>query len=440
MSGNCQRLIVFARFPVPGRTKTRLVPALGAEGAAALHRRLVLRTLRSASALCRSEDLELEVRFDGGDEQAMRHWLGGEGHFRAQGEGDLGERMARAFEVSFREGSSATIIIGTDCPGLTADLLSAAFDRLSGNPVVFGPAADGGYYLIGMTRPIPELFRGIAWGTETVLADSLRILARAGLDPVLLDRLADIDRPEDLVSWLCIMDTEDTDLRRISVIIPALNEAGHITRTIETARQEAPPEIIVVDGGSTDNTSELARAAGAIVLCSAPGRARQMNAGAVRATGRVLLFLHADTLLPPGWLRVVADTLERPGVAAGAFGFRIAEHFPGRWVAEWTTNFRSRWLCRPYGDQALFMRRALFEELGGFADLPIMEDYEFVGRVRRRGQVVTTADEIVTSGRRWRQLGFVRTTLINRLVIAAYHLGVAPQTLARIYQQNRFPF
>ena len=421
---------------MPGRTKTRLIPALGAGGAAALHRRLVLRTLRLADALGRAKDVELEIRFEGTDEAAMRHWLGDGPRYREQGEGDLGARLARAFEVSFREGSPATILIGTDCPGLTVDLVSTAYAKLSANPVVLGPAADGGYYLVGMRRPIPELFRGLAWGGETVLADSLDRLARAGLRPALLDRLHDIDRPEDLPFWHGLADAEDADLRRVSVIIPALNESGHIAETIATARHGAPHEVVVVDGGSTDHTPELAHAAGATVLCSMPSRARQMNAGAARARGSVLLFLHADTRLPPDWLRVVSDTLQRPGVATGAFRFRIAEDFPGSRLAQWTTNLRSRWLRRPYGDQALFLRRALFEELGGFADLPIMEDYEFVGRVRRRGQVVTTTEAIVTSGRRWRRLGFVRTTLVNKLVIAAYRLGVAPQKLARIYQQG----
>ena len=119
MSEDRRRLILFARYPVPGKVKTRLIPALGAEGAAALHRRLVLRTLRTAHKACRAASADLEVRFDGGTEQAMSHWLGDSARFLPQGAGDLGERMARAFEESFRSGSPATVIIGSDCPGLT---------------------------------------------------------------------------------------------------------------------------------------------------------------------------------------------------------------------------------------------------------------------------------------------------------------------------------
>jgi rSAM/selenodomain-associated transferase 2 len=159
-----------------------------------------------------------------------------------------------------------------------------------------------------------------------------------------------------------------------------------------------------------------------------------MNAGAAQATGSVLLFLHADTRLPENWRRVVTDTLEKPGVVAGSFGFRISESFPGRRLVEWTTNLRSRWLQNPYGDQTQFLRRALFEELGGFADLPIMEDYELNQRLRRRGRVATAGASATTSGRRWQKLGIVQTTLINKMIITGFHLGVCPHKLARIYR------
>ena len=180
MADQRRRLILFARFPVAGKVKTRLIPALGAEGAAALHRRLVLRSLRTAQALCQSRGVELEIRFAGDDANPMQHWLGDGWLCRPQREGDLGQRMAGAFADSFREGSPATVIIGSDCPSLTPETLSAAFESLKTNPVVFGPATDGGYYLIGLTRLVPEIFLGIAWGTETALAQSLEILASSG--------------------------------------------------------------------------------------------------------------------------------------------------------------------------------------------------------------------------------------------------------------------
>jgi len=218
------------------------------------------------------------------------------------------------------------------------------------------------------------------------------------------------------------------------VVIPALNEAEHITATLASALAGRPREILVVDGGSIDDTIQRAGESGATVVTSLPGRARQMNAGAAQATGNVLVFLHADSLLPGDWLEVVSDTLRYTEVAGGAFGFRVAPNFPGSRILEWTTNLRSRWLQKPYGDQALFMKRSSFEELGGFADLPIMEDYEFIGRLKKQGRIVTTTANVLTSARRWRRLGLFQTMLINTLVIAGYHLGISPTSLARHYQ------
>lgn len=439
MSQARPRLILFTRFPVPGKVKTRLIPAFGPEGAAALHRRLVLQTLRTARALCRKHEVDLEIRFAGDDAGAMSHWLGSQWRFRPQCLGDLGERMARAFAESFAEGSPATVLIGSDCPELTEPGLAEAFAALRTHPAVLGPATDGGYYLIGLTRPTPELFQGIAWGTDAVLAQSRAVLARLGIAPALLTALGDVDRPEDVAAWRQRVGSTPSAVERCSVILPTLNEAAHLAATLDCVRAGSPAQILVVDGGSTDQTPEIARQAGATVINSPPGRARQMNAGAAEADGDVLVFLHADTLLPPGWRDVIRTTLTPGGIAAGAFSFRIREGFVGRRLVEWGTNLRSRRLQCPYGDQALFLRRSDFEELGGFADLPIMEDYELVARLRRRGRVVTTDAAISTSGRRWILLGTLRTTVTNSLIVVGYHAGIQLSVLARWYRGKRRP-
>jgi rSAM/selenodomain-associated transferase 1 len=156
-------------------------------------------------------NVELEVRFDGGDEPSVRDWLGINGLCRPQQGGDLGKRMANAFQDSFREGVTATIIVGSDCPGLNPALLATAFESLSRNALVFGPAHDGGYYLIGLRYMVPELFCDISWGSETVLAESLTILTTKGLNPMLLEPLGDVDRPEDLSIWEQIVSREDAE-------------------------------------------------------------------------------------------------------------------------------------------------------------------------------------------------------------------------------------
>lgn len=431
-----RRIIVFARFPVSGRVKTRLIPALGPEGAVRVHRRLMLHAVRNARVACQACNAQLELHFDGADENAIQHWLGDSVRIRPQSTGDLGERMARAFEEGFQNRCGAVVLIGSDCPGLTPEILAEAFERLKHGPVVLGPATDGGYYLVGLTSPMPELFRGITWGTDQVLAQSLETLSRIAVKPAILPELADIDRPEDMKIWRRVVDAEASVPRRISVIIPTLNEAASILPTLGSVQQEHPHEVIVVDGGSTDETCQLATDSGARVILSRARRATQMNAGAGTATGNLLLFLHADTTLPPLWSRLVAETLGTTEVSAGAFGFAIAEDFSGKRIVEWGTNLRSRWRQMPYGDQALFLARERFEEEGGFADLPIMEDYEFVRRLRHRGRIVTLAQRAITSGRRWKQLGIVRTTLRNQLMIAGYHLGISPDTLVSGYRKR----
>lgn len=431
-----KRLVLLTRYPVPGKTKTRLIPVLGAERAASLQRRLTLRAVRAAEAFCSLHHVDLEIQFAGDRREALEHWIGDRFRFCAQAQGDLGDRMRSAFGKSFQEGLEATVLIGADCPELTADVLEQAFARLAESDVVFGPAADGGYYLIGMKKSFSGLFCDVAWGTDTVLAHSLEIVKKAGLRYSLLHPLRDIDRPEDLPFCEQIFGQEDADLIQVSVIIPTLNEAAQISRTVEAARKGDPMEIIVVDSGR-DGTDEQAREAGATVLRSRPGRARQMNAGASKATGNLLLFLHADTLLPPNYKSAAAGALSDASVSAGAFRLAIGMDFPGRKFVEWSANIRSSWFQLPYGDQALFVRRSTFEQVGGFAELPILEDFELVRRLRRRGKVITLKEAAVTSGRRWQQLGVLRATWINQWIILGYHLGWPIDRLAAVYKMRR---
>lgn len=192
------RLIVMTRYPNPGESKTRLIPALGAEGAADLHRRLAEQTAAEARKFTRRCRIDLEIRFTGGDEPEMRDWLRGDYSLRAQGDGDLGARLSRAFSESFAEGSMCVVAIGTDCPELGAEHLVAAFDALREHELVIGPAADGGYYLIGLSRPFPEIFQDIPWGSGEVFDRTVRIARANNRHPALLPVLSDIDRPEDL--------------------------------------------------------------------------------------------------------------------------------------------------------------------------------------------------------------------------------------------------
>lgn len=181
---------LFVRYPVAGQAKTRLIPALGEEGAAALHKRLAERTVETM----RASGLPMELRVTGAGPAEFAEWLGDDLSLVDQGDGDLGDRMARA-------ATPPRIFIGSDCPDLSVDHLHAATAALGDRDVVIGPADDGGYWLLGFTSPCNDLFVDMAWGTDTVLPETLRRLAAKGIEPILLEMLSDCDRPEDLERW-----------------------------------------------------------------------------------------------------------------------------------------------------------------------------------------------------------------------------------------------
>jgi rSAM/selenodomain-associated transferase 2 len=221
---------------------------------------------------------------------------------------------------------------------------------------------------------------------------------------------------------------------RISVIIPTLNEAACLPATLHSLQQSENTQIIVVDGGSTDCTCDIAHAAGCTVLKHQRGRAVQMNAGAEASEGEILLLLHADTRLPAGFDRAIRSALSNPKVAAGAFRLRIdASGWPLRLI-ERGVVFRSRLFQMPYGDQGIFLRAGLFRELGKMPRLPIMEDFELVRKLRKRGKIEILPCDAVTSARRWKTVGPWKTTFINLCVILGYYLGIAPERLAQWYQ------
>jgi len=331
------------------------------------------------------------------------------------------------------------VLVGTDIPSITARILLGAFENLSSTDMVLGPARDGGYYLIGLRQPFPHLFADMPWGTEKVLERTRQIADDLGLSAVLLETLEDLDRPEDLHLWERTAKpvAESHPSTSISIIIPTLNEASNLASTLGSIQNASNVEVIVVDGGSSDETVTVARSWGAEVHTSPPGRARQMNAGSARATGEMLLFLHGDTRLPSGYDNYVRKILTHPHAVAGAFQLRIDGKLPGLRIAERMVNVRSRRLQFPYGDQAIFLRADLFREMGGFPDMPIMEDFELIRRLRRRGRVVIAPVPILTSARRWENLGIVRTTLINYAIPLAYYLGASPSRLARWYYGKR---
>ncbi len=214
----------------------------------------------------------------------------------------------------------------------------------------------------------------------------------------------------------------------LSIVVPALNEAPRVGALARRLQAVAPyAEVVLVDGGSDDGTPAAARAAGLRVIEGAGrGRAVQMNAGAAATSGDQLIFLHADTALPVGVSRWVADTLADPDVALGAFALRLDRRTPALIAVEWGIALRCRLARLPYGDQALFLRRATFDALGGFRPGPL-EDPDLVRRAARLGRIVVRPEHVVTSARRWEEHGALRTTLRNWAVMGRF-FGAAART------------
>jgi hypothetical protein len=431
---NCT--LIFTRYPVAGQVKTRLIPALGADRAALLHRRMTENTVdiaRSASACTPT------VCFTGARESRFRTWLGDRGmRYMKQPSGNLGSRLTKAFLHALTGGTERVVAIGTDVPSLSSEILDRAFDALDQHDVVLGPAADGGYYLIGMKRLHPALFEQVSWGTEKVLAQTQHAMQHLGLRCSLLPVLPDVDRPVDVQPLR-------TDPRFIdvfsgppllSVIIPTLNEAAALPQTLRRVRTGCNLEIILADGGSSDATAQIAAENGAHFLQTDGGRGAQQNAGAQAANGRHLLFLHADTLPPEGYDKTIRKTLLDLTTVAGAFRLRIKSSSPALRLIEMGANLRSHLLQCPYGDQGLFLEKRVFREAGGFRPLPILEDFDLVRRLRQRGRIATVDTSVTTDARRWKHLGALRTTCINQCMIAGFYMGLSPARLAQFYRKD----
>jgi len=224
---------------------------------------------------------------------------------------------------------------------------------------------------------------------------------------------------------------------KLSVVIPALDEAERIETAIRGAfdppldQDAATLEVIVVDGGSSDSTASVAAAAGARVVHSERGRARQLAAGVRASDGDVVLLLHADTRLPTGWRAAVIDALRDERVVGGAFRLCFDERSPVFRFIEWGARWRLRLWRFPYGDQALFMRRRALEAVGGIPEVPLMEDLDLVYRLKRVGDLALLATPVVTSARRYRAGGPLRTMLRHWVAAAAWTLGVDRRRIAQ---------
>lgn len=218
----------------------------------------------------------------------------------------------------------------------------------------------------------------------------------------------------------------------LSLVVPVFEDFDAAARLLAGIDPDPRLELIIADGGRDPRLDRLASTRADLhVVRSARGRAVQMNAGAAKASGEWLLFLHADSRLPPGWIARIASA--PADVVGGWFAFALDDRAWQARVIEWGVGWRVRLLRLPYGDQGLFVRRAVFTAIGGYRDLPLMEDVDFVRRLVRSGRTIALEDRLVTSARRWRRDGWLRRSARNTLLLTLYLAGVSPATLARHY-------
>ena len=415
-----------AKAAVAGRVKTRLQPAFTAEESAAIQALLIERTLdwaRDVGTVFLAHDGEIEA--EGVDPIP-------------QAGGDLGARLQAATATVFERHDGPLLVVGVDTR-LTRAHADAALARLAGGAdAVFGPALDGGYYLVALARPAQQLFEldPPPWGGADVLALSLEAAREAGLQTALLDPERDLDTPADANALL-----DDPELgpllRRnlVSVVVPTLDEAAELPGLLDhLAALPGRFEVVVADGGSRDGTAELAarHPLAPRVVHEPGGRAAQLNAGAAEAHGDPIVFLHADTRLP--------QTAHRSLTTTRADGGNFAIRFDGgdlfaRVLGAWYRAQRR--FGAYYGDSAIWLRRATFDALGGYRELPIMDDYDLARRLERRYRSACLPGPVVTSARRWRALGIPRTVLSWVLIRWLFIAGMSPERLARLYRRAR---
>ena len=231
--------------------------------------------------------------------------------------------------------------------------------------------------------------------------------------------------------------TEQRNQCHFSIIIPVLNEDDRIdalTEHLHNQGFEASYEVIVVDGDPQGGTVKAIQSKDVVTIITEKGRATQMNAGAAVARGDILVFLHADTMLPDGALKKISRALERQDYVGGAFDLRIdSDSLFLRYISV-RASLRSRWNRIPYGDQAIFLRKKYFDRIGGFKDIPLMEDVELMRRIKRDGRKIHILPaKVTTSARRWQRDGALYTTVRNQVLVALFRLGVNPARLAKYY-------
>lgn len=403
-------IIIFTRVPIPGKTKTRMMPGLKPSECAHLHRCF----LYDIKEECQKADADIYVCYTPeGKKDSLVCILGSNKEYFAQIGTGLGEKMYHGIKNVLSRGYDACVLIGTDVPEIRKEHLQKAFCILESKDVVFGPTTDGGYFLVGMKTPQIKIFQKQSYGHNKVLKNTTKYLREQGITVGYVPKLSDMDVPKDLCSYRARMRIDKRlqqtktgqylmRTSKISIIVPIYNEEATITKMQEQLRPlKNKCEIIFVDGGSTDKTLELLDTEFRI-LHSKKGRQNQMNLGAKKSTGDILFFLHCDSELPKNPLSQIRYVMKDYNVGCFGITFHSSNFF--MWTCGIISNRRVKDRKVIFGDQGLFIDRDLFFEIGMFPDLPIMEDYQLSLTLKAKNEKLgMTRKRIVTSDRRFPQ-------------------------------------
>ncbi|MDR3567247.1 MAG: TIGR04283 family arsenosugar biosynthesis glycosyltransferase [Syntrophobacteraceae bacterium] len=434
-------LLIFLKYPAPGRVKSRLAKEVGVEGAARIYEKLVRRTLGIACDVKRkSPQIDITLFYMPKDPlQGLVNKFRGPWKFQEQ-EGDhLGYRMASALRSAFAQGAGRAVLIGTDLADVEAGDIEEAFKNWGENVVVLGPAADGGFYLVGTDRAIDSPFDFTTWGTNEVFSRTAREFEAAGFRVHLAPRRYDVDQKSDLAR----LDRNPLFSDSISIIIPTLSETERLSPLLHYLENLLWPgdEIVVVEGGAFDKTALHRKSPALTVIKTIRGRGIQQNVGAMLSRGNILFFLHDDTTPPPQFAYLIRSSCRDKPKVAGCFKLRFRPSNRALDLISGWANLRTS-LCKlPYGDQGYFCRKDLFERAGGFGRKYLMEDVEIVRKLRKIGggarDISIMAEYVYTSPGRYLRNGVLKASLQNHLIFFLSALGCKETELYRRYYGSK---
>lgn len=451
-----QSLLLFTRLPILGKTKTRLVPHIGEEGALQVHWAILKDFSELWKKLERKEkSISLFLFYDLPKGIAKAQWetalnclktLFPKASFQRQEGKDIFDKMENAFRYSFSQGSSFSYLVGADIPFMEAEHFQRVFALGRQGRQVLGGSLDEGYYGIGLQRSIePELLhKSFSYEGISPFSYTRKILEKSSISLSLLEKKRDVDERKDLNAYRSLLPYDKglrksffgealTENAKISLIIPCYKE-GKLVRKME--RQLRPYkkdlEILFVDGGENQFSGEYR------VIQSEKGRALQMNLGAEESSGDILFFLHCDSILPKGFVREIREGIKHS--LAGCLGIRFKNPSPLMRICSFISNHRVLDRRVMFGDQGIFVDRDCFFAMGKFPVLPLMEDYQFSLNLKKQGIVPYLAKKrIITSDRRFQGNFLKKLSLMwkmNRLR-ARYHKGEDIEQLAKEYRDIR---